>query len=535
MNDKKNIDRLFQEKFKNFEVTPDDAVWEKIKVRQEKGRKRVVLLPFWYKVAGVAASIVLILSIGYVSFNEYTTAEETIVTNTNDTETIIEVETAPDKTFETKSNTPKEVLVATEDDKTNVPVSVKAPQNSEVGQGNYYNPSVKKDDVIVTASKEQLSPSKSPIQGEGFTTNTQSSNQGHIAENTTAKNSPLHNTSTQAEEEVIAKNKSADNTEIADIVNDDSKPKKLDPHFVPPEEHQKNNPNTQNIVENNSDNSVSEKEENNTTEDIEIVEKDHKKSIFDVIDQKEEAIAEETTTGTKKWNIAPNVAPVYYNVIGDGSSIDPQFADNAKNGQVNLSYGVQISYAINKKLSVRSGVSKVDLGYNTEDVGFTASTNGQNLQSITYNPNAEAILVSDVGNQNDITSSDFRRAPNQTQNIGLLNQSIGYIEVPMEMKYALVDKKLGVNMIGGISTLFLQNNEISIEAGDFETSVGQANNLNEVSFSGNIGLGVDYKLSDQFQFNLEPIFKYQFNAFNGNASNFRPYYFGIYTGVSIKF
>lgn len=105
----------------------------------------------------------------------------------------------------------------------------------------------------------------------------------------------------------------------------------------------------------------------------------------------------------------------------------------------------------------------------------------------------------------------------------------------MEMKYALVDKKFGINMIGGISTLFLQNNEISIEAGDFETPIGEANNLNEVSFSGNIGLGVDYKLSEHLEINLEPIFKYQFNAFNETANNFKPYYFGIYTGLNIKF
>ncbi|MEW7289407.1 outer membrane beta-barrel protein [Aquimarina sp. 2304DJ70-9] len=539
MNDKKNIDRLFQEKFKNFEVTPNDAVWEKIKARQEKGRKRMVILPFWYRAAGVAASIILILSIGYVSFNEYSTAEETIVNDVNNTKTIIEAETTPDKTFETNDNTSKEILVATEEDKINTPVSTETSQNrdlnSEAVQGNHFNPSVQNDNAIVTAPKKQLSPSKSTIQGEDLTTNMHSSNEGQIAENTPIKNNTPNNTLTKDKEETTSKDRSTENTEVANISNKGSKPKKLDSHFIAPE-HQESNPNAQSIAEYNPEDSVSEKQENNTTEDIEIAEKDNKKSIFDAIDQKEEAIVEEeTTTITKKWNISPNVAPVYYNVIGDGSSIDPQFSDNAKDGQVNLSYGVQIAYAINEKLSIRSGVSKVDLSYNTEDVSFTASTNGQNLQSINYSPNAEAILVSDVGNQDDLTSSDIRRAPNQTQNIGLLNQSIGYIEVPMEMKYALVNKKLGVNMIGGISTLFLQNNEISIEAGDFETSVGQANNLNEVSFSGNIGLGVDYKLSDHFQFNLEPIFKYQFNAFNGNAENFRPYYFGVYTGVSISF
>jgi len=87
MNDKKNIDRLFQEKFKNFEVTPDESVWEKIKAHQEKDRKRVFALPFWYRAAGIAASIALLLGIGYVSLNNQEVIEEnTIVVTPTDTE-----------------------------------------------------------------------------------------------------------------------------------------------------------------------------------------------------------------------------------------------------------------------------------------------------------------------------------------------------------------------------------------------------------------------------------------------------------------
>ena len=33
MSDKKHIDRLFQEGFKDFEATPSDAVWENIEAQ----------------------------------------------------------------------------------------------------------------------------------------------------------------------------------------------------------------------------------------------------------------------------------------------------------------------------------------------------------------------------------------------------------------------------------------------------------------------------------------------------------------------
>ncbi len=526
MKDKKNIDRLFQEKFKNFDVAPDALVWEKIKARQEKSRKRAVILPIWYKIAGLAASIALLLGVGYISFDGYLTTPETIVVTPNETKNVIK--TTPETPFETTISS-EETRMVIEEGKSNNSRKEKEKSKNQVHQSNNINPTTAKETTVAgTWLKKRLTSNDN----KGITRDSHTSSQERIVEN--SKKDDLSNTTANPRDEhSVALIVSKDKVSSVATQNDTSQPKNQNSFITP--EYQKDSPNSDNIVESNTNkSSTAKKEENKIDEHIEVVDNDRKKSLFDVIEEKEETIAEETSS-TKKWNVSPNVAPVYYNVIGDGSSIDSEFADNDKTGQVNLSYGVQVSYAINKRLSIRSGVSKVDLSYNTEDIGFTASSSGQNLTGIDYSPNAEALLVSDIENQNNFSTSDINRAPiNQTQNEGLLNQRIGYIEVPMEMKYALVDKKLGVNMIGGISTLFLQDNEVSIEAGGFESAVGEANNLNEVSFSGNIGLGMDYKVSEQFQINLEPIFKYQFNALNTTES-FRPYYFGIYTGVSIKF
>ncbi len=54
MSEKKNIDRLFQEKFKDFEANPAEDLWSGIEARlNEKKRKRVI--PLWWKLSGVAA------------------------------------------------------------------------------------------------------------------------------------------------------------------------------------------------------------------------------------------------------------------------------------------------------------------------------------------------------------------------------------------------------------------------------------------------------------------------------------------------
>ncbi|GAA4275050.1 hypothetical protein U6A24_16925 [Aquimarina gracilis] len=523
MNEKKNIDRLFQEKFKDFEVVPNEAVWEKIKARQNQKKKRVLLLPFWYRVAGVAALLTIIFTIGYFSRNAHPVQEIVLENKTSSDEE--EILVPANDLHKPKA---EEVTISSDKSKTIDPTSG---DHKNQNQTNHIN--ITKIPEIFDNIQNAVSSAidDKPDSSTSETPKTTNQERG-LANNSITTKDNANALSNQKKDEIEILN--SNDSKIATQNN---------PETISPEEKQNF---LQPLVKNNNDQqtSITQNDTPNKQNQKNIVEEStetntqpqntNKKSIFDAID-KEDAIAEEKAG--KKWNISPTVAPVYYNSFGNGSPIDTQFADNDKSGQVNLSYGVQVAYTLNERLSIRSGVSKVDLSYSTQDVGFSPSgIVSQNLQSVDYNTNAEAILVSDLGsNQNEFVALDINRDAIQVQNEGLLNQRIGYIEVPLEMKYALVNRKLGVNMIGGVSTLFLQENEILVEAGDFESSIGKATNLNDVSFTGNIGIGVDYKLSNQFQVNLEPIFKYQFNGFSGNAENFRPYYFGVYTGVSFKF
>jgi hypothetical protein len=117
---------------------------------------------------------------------------------------------------------------------------------------------------------------------------------------------------------------------------------------------------------------------------------------------------------------------------------------------------------------------------------------------------------------------------------GEINQQFGFIEVPLEIEYNLVDRKIGINLIAGGSSLFLDENSIKVNTNNQNTRIGEANNINKVSFSTNVGVGLDYKLTDSFQLNLEPIFKYQLDTFD-DAPGVRPFYFGVYSGISFNF
>jgi hypothetical protein len=65
--DFKNIDRLFQENLKDFEVSPPDEAWDSIENRLiPRSNKRG--LPFWFKISSIAALLVLFFSVGAIYF-----------------------------------------------------------------------------------------------------------------------------------------------------------------------------------------------------------------------------------------------------------------------------------------------------------------------------------------------------------------------------------------------------------------------------------------------------------------------------------
>jgi len=42
-------------------------------------------------------------------------------------------------------------------------------------------------------------------------------------------------------------------------------------------------------------------------------------------------------------------------------------------------------------------------------------------------------------------------------------------------------------------------------------------------------------MSSKFRLNVEPMFKYQLNPYTDSSVSFKPYYLGVYTGLSFKF
>ncbi|WP_456376475.1 outer membrane beta-barrel protein [Lutibacter sp.] len=221
-----------------------------------------------------------------------------------------------------------------------------------------------------------------------------------------------------------------------------------------------------------------------------------------------------------KLTVATIFAPIYINSFGNGSGVDSQFKENPTSGNSSYSYGIKVAYKLNNKFSVQSGVNLINLGYTTGDIYVTPGVSIVGFSNLSNSPTlSKSETITSKGNNNS----------------GNLNQVFGYVEIPVEIKYNVVNGKLGVNLIGGFSTLLLNKDEVFIETSNLSQSLGASNNLRSVNFSGNIGLDVDYSIHKNLFINISPMFKVQTNTFSKNSGSIQPYYLGIYTGLNYKF
>lgn len=510
MKDKKNIDNLFNESFKNFEASPSPRVWENIQAELRKEKNNRKPIPLWIKYGGIAALLALLLTVGNWVFNSSEPIQKSI-SNENNVTPVEEIQQT-ENSLETKT---PEAQVAVENKNTH-PESTRVTRESvhkihknPNGQGSDYK---SKQTEIASKNSEnstsKLNESRNKLSRQKNTQKT-NANQGIATSKTTSKLSS---------ESESSMNQTGNREQV--------------------------NKSGRIISENNDDRiSVSQTEKTEETPLKPEISEDpkNKKSILDAIAEKEEVeteiLKEQKSKPDHRWNISPNVAPVYYSSLGKGSSIDPDFSNNPQKGDVNMSYGLQISYALSERLSVRAGVNNVDLSYSTSDILIGTGPVGIALRSVDYG--SKQIVVTALTRESfnaGTHSNDFGEINLKSSGADArLIQNINYYEIPLELKYAVINNKLGVNLIGGVSTLFLGNNEISVKSDNFSSVLGEANNLSNVSFSTNVGLGLDYRISKRFIFNLEPMFKYQLNPYTDSSVSFRPYYLGVYSGFSFKF
>ncbi len=498
---KKNIEKIFQEKLGDYSQLPEEHVWDNIATSLDKKRKKRRILPIWWQLGGVAALLVIGLFL-FLPKEDLPNSNE-IITNT---EAPANVDESTDMKNDIENPGETKAFESTEAEN-----AITIASEKDINES-YPKSKVSTDGINMAKDSQRITPKENgtvlanvtPLDNKKVNTNETGEN---------GNNNIPQLAEDLAQNEVSSVVKQAENTEeTAEEIRLFGNAESL------------------------ANTTVSEQKKEDPTIEKEV-KNDNKTSIFDAIADQEEKTEQEITGN--KWSVGPRVAPVFFSSLSQGSPIHSSFQNNAKSGNVNLSYGLAVTYDISKKVRLRSGVHKVDFGYDTRDVSFSSSINGATngiINNIDYSLSSKNLVVRSNTRSGKIASENAQdvSGPDPSLN-GKMIQEFGYLEVPLELTYQILDKKLGVNVIGGVSSLFLVNNSVMLESDGNATEMGEANNLNDLNVSTNFGIGISYQLNNTLQLSLEPMFKYQLNTFSEAAGNFQPFSMGVYSGLNFKF
>jgi hypothetical protein len=254
----------------------------------------------------------------------------------------------------------------------------------------------------------------------------------------------------------------------------------------------------------------------------------------------------------ERWSIAAMASPTYYSRFNAGSSDLSNEIVTSEQPVISYSGGVAFAYKINKRFSIQSGLYYSSLDQDVTGInsfgGFQKYNNtkgGHNFEVLTtngtiYTNNADVFLMANGSGERIITNFtkdvfDPQKASLQYIN-NTMRQNLSYLEMPVVLRYKVIDKTIDVNLIGGVSYNLLVNNSAYTIVDGGKYPIGKTAGLNPISLSSLLGMGMEYSFSENFSLNLEPTFRYYMNPFNASTGlKIHPYSFGIFSGISYKF
>jgi hypothetical protein len=264
------------------------------------------------------------------------------------------------------------------------------------------------------------------------------------------------------------------------------------------------------------------------------------------------------------WILGSEFAPLYsYRSIASDYLNPDALKDlnESESGIISYAGGIRIAFAASKRLSVQSGIYYSRYGQEKNDVYVYNPANVDNISGslnqaylavsnstgiITSTNPAESgydkIISNIPGNSADANFySGFTRLsyadPNPVPGSDITaTQYFDYLEVPVTLKYKIIDRKFDFSIHGGFITNFLVGNKITLNQNGDSQDFGKTSDITQVNYLGSVGLGFEYPLVSNFTISLEPRFRYYLNPLdNSSQINVHPYSLGFFAGISYFF
>lgn len=211
----------------------------------------------------------------------------------------------------------------------------------------------------------------------------------------------------------------------------------------------------------------------------------------------------------KKFHIGIKFSPDYsYRYLSSNSEVNMgnsiiDWRNEYETARMGSTSGVVAKYLLSKRIGLESGLQFSDTGYRSK------------------------YFKDDYEQPGGINPSDDPAIPEKMTT----NYHYYYLGIPIKLNYYLIRKKVHIFVTTGVSTDFFldANKKSELEFEDrveVQTYRYEENNFNNVSFIGLVGLGMEYKISQRFQLQFEPVIRYSFTPLDNTPLKEYLYSFG---------
>ena len=286
----------------------------------------------------------------------------------------------------------------------------------------------------------------------------------------------------------------------------------------------------------------------------------------EIIEEKKPVVPPVKVPKSSKWSIGGTVGPqyAYRDVRSNGSNLfllavsvpdnfsarssksDKSYYDQIETPLISFSGGMHVNYQAGKRFYIESGLYYSRMGQLTEEMFVyeesTLGNAGSEYEIINssagdiVNQQQSGLLVEDLLESHTYVLDQSADGSLLYMNSSNLVLHFDYLEVPLILKYKILDRKIDLLISAGVSTALLVSNHAYVQNGSDKMQLGTTENIRKVNYNSSTGFALQYELNEQLAFHVEPVFRYSIRTISkDNYINSHPYSFQVFSGFNYHF
>jgi hypothetical protein len=253
------------------------------------------------------------------------------------------------------------------------------------------------------------------------------------------------------------------------------------------------------------------------------------KGIVEVKTEKDKEI--KADPNSEKWSLE-----VFAGIANSENYNNQKTLGNVNESKQTNSYGVKTNYKLNKKWAVSSGLKINELGQSIANVSYYNNHNTASapIANDYFSPNSFATGATPKITNNSsyvfVSKSTVNALKSDNLESGNIDQSLKYIEMPLEVSYALFNKnKTSISLNTGGFVGKLISNNVTLDG----NSIGGNLNASDFVYGSLLSSTLQYRLYKKTHVFVEPGMNYYINPLSNQTYNQFQWSFNF--GLNVSF